>query len=157
MTVQTLGIARDAGREPPPMGIRLIALLSAALALYLAATGALLWAGRIWFSWGAPLLFTMEVAGPGAFFAGGAMYGVNAYGLFRRRNWARRLTFVLALAGAVMAIPDVSAAVAYVQLWRIVRTGGALIARVVVIWYLSQEGTRDAFGPAQGEQATRNP
>jgi hypothetical protein len=153
--VQTLDIQGDAQREPAPMGIRLIAAVSAALALYLGVAGALLLAGRIPFSWGAPLLFTMEVAGPGAFFAGAAIYGVNAYGLFRLRNWARRLTFVLALAGAVMAIPDVSAAVAYVQPWRIVRTGAALIARVVVIWYLSQEGTRDAF--TQSEQATRNP
>ncbi len=141
--MQTLGLQT---RESLPAAINLVAAASALAAAYLAVGGALLWAGMISFSWGAPLLFTLETAGPGAFFAGALVFALNAYGLLTRRNWARRLSIALALAGLIMSVPDVSAAVVYVQPWRIVRTGALMIARVVVLWYLFQESTAAAFG-----------
>jgi hypothetical protein len=130
---------------PRPNGVVAVAAGLLCIAIYLAIAGALLAAGAIPFSWGAYWLFGMETAGPFAFWLSAMVFAVNAYGLLRMKNWARRLTLVLMIAGIVVALPSVSAAVVAVRPLSIVREGAGVIGRVAVAWYLFQEHIAAAF------------
>jgi hypothetical protein len=135
----------EAAESGSPAGVRLIALASAAIAVYLAVMAALIAAGRVPFAWGAWLMGGAEVAGPAAFWLAAALLAVNAAGLWTRRGWARRLTIGIAAAGVFLAVPAISSAVAAAQPLRIAREGVGIIARVVVVWYCWQEHVAEIF------------
>ena len=94
---------------------------------------------------GATLLGGFETAGPYAFFLGSAAYGVTAYGLWTRRNWARRVAIALAGWGVLMAVPSASAAATEFNPVPLLLAGLPIIGRVVVIFYLMQPPVKDAF------------
>jgi hypothetical protein len=102
-------------------------------------------------SYGSVLLQAgLEQAGPIAFMIYGAVALTLARGLWTRRNWARRLTILLAGVGVALAVPAISAAVVDGRLWSVAREGLQIMVRVAVIFYLTQEPVHEWF-------ATRRP
>ena len=101
--------------------------------------------GVIGMSAGAPLLFGLELAGPYMFLITAGVAGAIAAGLLRRINLARRVAVLVAIAGVVMLVPSVSAAVTMVQFGALVRSGAGIIVRVIVAWYLSRGEIADEF------------
>jgi uncharacterized membrane protein YjfL (UPF0719 family) len=75
------------------------------------------------------------------------MAGVGAligWGLVRLNNWARWAAIAVAFVGIVMLIPSVSAAAVDLRaslLW----AGLGIIVRVMIVWYLFQTPTAEAF------------
>lgn len=101
--------------------------------------------GLISIAVGAPLLGGLEVAGPYAFFMAGVFAAFVGYGLTRFKNWARRLAIVVAIAGLVLLIPNVSNSVLGSRFGPLAWGGLGVIVRAMVIWYLSQPPVQDAF------------
>ena len=130
----------DRTQNPLSQGVRAIAVLFALCGLYLLAGGLLILVrpGSISMTVGAPLLFGLEIAGPYIFLIVGAVAGVIAWGLVRRMNLARHAAVLAAIAGVVMLVPAVSAAVVMVQAKSLIVSGFAVVIRVIVVWYLSQ-------------------
>ena len=87
----------------------------------------------------------LEQSGPISFLVYGALALGLAWGLWKRRGWARRLTLLLAAIGVVLAVPAISSAVVDSRTPSIVREGLQIMVRVAVIYYLSQEPVRDWF------------
>ena len=133
--------------NPLPQGIRAISALFAFCGVYLAVVGLLilLRPGLISMTVGAPLLFGLEIAGPYMFLLTAAVAGVIAWGLLRRLNVARHAAVLAAIAGIVMLVPAVSAAVVTMQAKALVLNGLATVIRVIVAWYLSQGHISDRF------------
>jgi hypothetical protein len=131
-------------REPNPAptlsGVRAVAALFAACALYLTAAGLLMLIrpGLLGMSVGAPLLFGLELAGPYMFLLMSLVAIGIAVGLMRRVNLFRRAAIVVAVAGIVMLVPPVSAAAVMVQPKALAFGGLGIIVRVMVAWYLSR-------------------
>src|SRR4029077_4165138 len=112
---------------------------SLCVGVYLAIAGGLLAAGSISFSWGAYWLGGFETAGPAAFWLAGAVFIANGFGLLAMKNWARRVTLMLAVAGIALAVPGITSAVVDFQPLRIAREGLGITARAAVLWYLFQQ------------------
>lgn len=107
---------------------------------------ALLTAGRIPLSTGAFLLGGgLEQLGPVAFVLYAAILLLLAMALWKRWRWARRATLLLAVIGIALAVPALSSAVMDTRAFAIAREGMQIIARVVVVYYLSQEPVKDWF------------
>jgi hypothetical protein len=68
-----------------------------------------------------------------------------AMALWKRWRWARRATLLLAVIGIALAVPALSSAVMDIRAFAIAREGMQIIARVVVVYYLSQEPVKDWF------------
>jgi hypothetical protein len=87
----------------------------------------------------------METLGPFVFLVFSCVMLVTALGLLKFQNWARHITIVFAGLGIYFSIPTVSAAVISGELLATIREGLQIIARMVAIWYLLQQPTRDRF------------
>jgi hypothetical protein len=133
--------------NPPPAGIRAIAALFALCGVYLGLAGLLMFIrpGLLGMSAGAPLLFGLELSGPYMFLLTGLVAGVVSFGLVRRINLCRHAATLIAIAGIVMSVPSVSAAVVMVQPGALIRGGLGIIARVIIAWYLSRQDVADEF------------
>jgi hypothetical protein len=141
----------DTTDNPLPAGVRVIAALFALCGLYLAIAGLvmLIHPGQISMTVGAPLLFGLELAGPYMFLLTGAVAGTIAGGMLRRINLARFAAVLAAVAGIVMLVPSVSAAVVMVQVRPLAIDGFAIVIRVVVAWYLWQGHVVEEFKKAR--------
>jgi hypothetical protein len=137
----------DLPTNPIPAGVRAIAALFALCGAYLAIIGGvmLLIPGTISMSAGAPLLFGLELAGPYMFLLMAALAGGIAWGLAKRKNIARRIASLVAIAGVVMLVPSVSAATVMVQPKALAVGGLGIIIRVMVAWYLYRPEIADEF------------
>lgn len=146
MSVPSIANDSDAA-SPLPQGVRAIAILFSACSLFLGICGLLilLRPGLISITVGAPLLFGLEIAGPYMFLIVSAVAAVIAWGLIRRKNFARRAAGLAAIAGVVMLLPAISAAVVTVQAKLLVVNGLAVVIRVMVVWYLSQGHIAEEF------------
>jgi len=131
---------KDPKSNPLPAGVRAIATLFALCGAYLGLAGLLMLArpGLLGMSIGAPLLFGLELAGPYMFLLMAAVAGAVAWGLMKRNNIARHAAILLAIAGVVMLMPSVSAAVVMAQAKPLAFGGLGIIVRVIVVWYLYQ-------------------
>lgn len=146
MSVPTITNNSDMA-HPLPQGVRAIAALFAVCGAFLVGAGLLilLRPGTISMTLGAPLLFGLEIAGPYMFLIAGAVSGLIAWGLARRINLARHAAVLAAIAGVVMLVPAVSAAVVMVNAKSLFVHGFAVVLRVMVVWYLSQGHIAEEF------------
>ena len=130
-----------------PAGVTAIAgiFLLAAAFLILAGLTMLVRPGLISMASGDPFLGGLELAGPYAFLLAGALGLLIGFGLLRLNNWARRAAALVAIAGVVMLVPDVSGAVISVHASGIIWGGLGVIGRVMIAWYLYQEPLAETF------------
>jgi hypothetical protein len=135
--------------NPIPSGVRAIAALFAMCGIYLGIAGALMLfrPGLVPMAAGAPLLFGLEVAGPYMFLLMAVIGAGIAWGLLELNNIVRHAATLIAIAGIVMLVPPVSAAVVTVQPKALVLGGLGIIVRVMVAWYLSRGHIADHFKP----------
>ena len=129
-----------------PGGVIAIAVLSFAVAAYLAAVGVLklLWPDAISLSLGAPFLHGLELWGPYIFLIAAAAGVAIAVGLLRLSNIARRLAIVVTIADIVLLIPKVSAETGDISP-RFFLAAAAVMVRVMIVWYLWQSWTAERF------------
>ena len=120
--------------------------------LFFAASAYMAILALVWFvnpnaiplSLGAPLLHGLELAGPYMFLIAAAVGLIVGFGLLRLNNLARRAAILIALVGIVMLIPKVSADASDISL-RFFVAGSALVARVMIVWYLWQGRVIERF------------
>lgn len=129
-----------------PTGVTVIAIVFFLAAAYLSVIGGLMLAapGMVSMALGAPLLSGLELAGPYMFLLLAGVAALIGWGILRLNNWARRAALAAGFVGAVMLIPDVSAAAVDFRpslLW----SGLGIVIRVAIVWYLFQEPTKEAF------------
>jgi hypothetical protein len=129
-----------------PGGVIAIAVLSFAVAAYLAAVGVLklLWPDAISLSLGAPFLHGLELWGPYMFLIAAAADAAIAIGLLRLNNIARRFAIVVTVADIVLLIPKVSAETGDFSP-RFFLAAAAVVMRVMIVWYLWQSSTAERF------------
>jgi len=132
-----------------PTGVTVISVLFFAVSAYLIAIGGamLLSPGSVGMRLGAPLLGGLELAGPYMFLLTGGVAALLGFGLLALNNWARRAAALVAIAGVVMLVPSVSAAVVTFHGSALVWGGLGVMLRVAVAWYLYQQPTVEAFEP----------
>jgi hypothetical protein len=137
----------DPNSNPLPAGIRAVAVLFNACGVYLGIAGLLMLVrpGLLGMAAGAPLLFGLELSGPYMFLLTAAVGAGVAWGLMKRNNIVRHAAILITLAGVVMLVPPVSAAVVMVQSKALAFGGLGIIVRVIVAWYLSRGEVADAF------------
>jgi len=130
-----------------PSGVTAIASVFFAVSAYLIVLGGamLVIPGSVGMRLGAPLLGGLELAGPYMFLLTGGVAALVGLGLLRLINWARRTAALLAIAGVVMLVPSVSAAVVTFHGPALVWGGLGVILRVAIAWYLYQQPTVEAF------------
>jgi hypothetical protein len=121
----------------------LVAFVSLAFATLLIAGGAPLSAGAFLLGGG------LEQLGPVAFVLYAGILLVIAAGLWKRWQWARRVTILVAVAGIAFAVPAISSAVADSRILAILREGLQIIVRVLIVFYLSQAPVKDWFAARQ--------
>lgn len=133
--------------SPKPTFIAALSVVFALAAAFLAFTGGVMLVSPDMFSFriGATLLGGFETAGPYAFLLGSSVYGLTAYGLWTRCNWARRTAIAIATWGIVMAVPSASAAAIEFDPVPLLLSGLPIIVRVIVIFYLMQPPVTDSF------------
>ena len=129
-----------------PAGITAIAIIFLAASAYLMLLGAVRLAdpGAVPLSLAAPLLHGLEIAGPYMFLIAAAIAALVGWGLLRINNLARRAAIVIAIAGMVLLLPKVSSETGDFSL-RFFLAALAVIARVMIVWYLWQASTAEAF------------
>lgn len=136
--------------ERRPRGVSAISGLLAATGLMALVFAFLSAVSMIPLSYGALLLQGgLEQRGPIAFLLYASIAFTLAWGLWSQHGWARRLTVLLAGIGIALGVPSVSSAVVDGRPFSIVREGLQIMVRVAVIYYLSQEPTRDWFAARQ--------
>lgn len=130
-----------------PAGVSAIASVFFLTAAYLAALAAimLLRPGAVSLTLGAPLLGGLELAGPYMFLLVAAVGVVIATGLLWLQNWARWLAIAAAAAGIFLLMPEVSAAVIEFRGAALLWSGLGIVVRVMIVRYLFQEPTIEAF------------
>ena len=130
-----------------PSGITAIAVLFFAVSAYLLVLGGamLVAPGSVGMRLGAPLLGGLELAGPYMFLLAGSVVALLGVGLLRLNNWARRAAAIVAIAGVVMLVPSVSAAVVTFHGSALFWGGLGVMLRVAIAWYLYQQPTVEAF------------
>jgi len=135
-----------------PQGVRAIAALFALCGVYLGIAGGLMLVrpGLVPLAAGAPLLFSLELAGPYMFLLTAVVGAGIAWGLLKLNNIVRHAATLIAIAGIVMLVPPVSAAAVMVQPKALVFGGLGIIVRVMVAWYLSQGHIADQFKAPPG-------
>lgn len=132
-----------------PLGVRALAIFMTMLAVVSLLFAALVFFGPMPLSAGAFLLGGgLEQLGPLAFALYAVLLGVLALALVRRWKGARRLTMLLAAVGIALAVPAISSAVVDQRWLAVLRDGLQIMVRVVVIFYLSQEGVKEWFAAA---------
>jgi len=106
----------------------------------------LIGAGKIPLSKGAFLLGGgLEQLGPIAFVLYAALLLVLGVALWRRLRFARQAAVLVAIIGVALAVPAISSAVMDSRLFAIAREGLQIIARVMIVFYLSQDPVKDWF------------
>jgi hypothetical protein len=135
-----------------PSGVRAIAALFGLCGIYLGIAGGLMLVrpGLVPMAAGAPLLFGLELAGPYMFLLTAVVGAGIAWGLLELNNIVRHAATLVAIAGIVMLVPAVSAAVVMIQPKALVFGGLGIIVRVMVAWYLSQGHIADHFKAPPG-------
>ena len=130
-----------------PTGVTVISSLFFAVSVYLIAIGGamLLSPGSVSMRLGAPLLGGLELAGPYMFLLTGSVASSLGIGVLFLNNWARRAAALVAIAGVVMLVPSVSAAVVTFHGSALAWGGLGVMVRVAVAWYLYQQPTVEAF------------
>ena len=129
-----------------PAGVAAIAIAFFLASVYLGSIAIIMLAspGTASMALGAPLLGGLELAGPYMFLLTAGVGALIGWGLLRLNSWARRAAVVVAFVGVFMLVPVVSAAAVDFRaslLWG----GLGIVVRVIVVWYLFQEPTREAF------------
>ena len=87
----------------------------------------------------------MVTMGPALFGIAAVIYAAVGYGLLGLRNWARRVAIVVTAVGLYFLVPVISSAVADLRIAGIAVNGAQIIVRVIVLWYLMQQGVSEAF------------
>jgi hypothetical protein len=130
-----------------PSGITASALVFLSASAYLLVAGLIMLVspGTVSMAAGAPLLGGLELAGPFMFLLIAAVGLVIAIGLLWLHKWARRVAILVAGIGVVLLLPSVSSAVVDFRLGKLAWGGLAMIVRVVIVWYLQQQETREFF------------
>lgn len=129
-----------------PAGVVAIAVLFFLTSAYLT-TLAIIWfinPDAFPLSLAAPLLHSLELAGPYMFLIAAAVAVIVGIGLLRLNNYARRATILIALAGIVMLIPKMSAAAVDITP-NLFIVAIQVIVRVMIVWYLWQNWTAERF------------
>lgn len=134
-------------RTPVAAGIKAIAIVFFLAAAYLGLLAGIMLAspGAVSMALGAPLLSGLELAGPYMFLLVASVGAAIGWGLLRLNNWARRAATLAALIGVVMLVPSVSANAISLQLGNLAWGGLGIVVRVMIVWYLFQEPTKDSF------------
>jgi hypothetical protein len=145
--VTTLSIVQPGkGRIVRPPGVTGVAVLFAAAAFASFAFAALTALGRDPLSAGAFLVGGgMELAGPLVYVIFAALCAIASIGLSKMARWSRWLAIAIAAWGMWQGVMPISSAVIDFRLGALVREGVAFIVRGVIVWYLLQGETRDAF------------
>jgi hypothetical protein len=131
--------------ERPPI-VAGITIVFALLAIASLAFVVLLATGSIPLSAGALLLGGgLEQLGPLAFILHGTIATAIAVGLWRGWRWARLVAILFAAIGVLLDLPAISSAVVDTRLAALSRGAFQTIARVIVIYGLSQEPAKDWF------------
>ena len=129
-----------------PWGVAAVSSLLALIGVASAVLAVLVFLHAVPLSYGSFVLQGgLEQSGPIAFLIYGAVTLALAWGVWARHSWARRLTVLLAAIGVAFAVPAISSAVADGRLFSVAREGLQIMARVAVIYYLSQEPVREWF------------
>ena len=87
----------------------------------------------------------MEQSGPISFLIYAGVLGAVSAGLWKGYAWTRRVAVLLAVAGIVLVIPEISSAVADGCLGAMAREALQIMVRVIIVYYLSQEPVRNWF------------
>jgi uncharacterized membrane protein YjfL (UPF0719 family) len=129
-----------------PDGVKWTSIVFLVAAAYLCLIGIVMLVspGAVSMALGAPLLSGLELAGPYMFLLMASVGALIGWGLLRLNNWARRAAIAAAFVGVVMLVPGVSAAAVDFRaslLWG----GLGIIIRVIIVWYLFQSPTAEAF------------
>ena len=129
-----------------PAGVIAIAALCAIAGVAALGFAALAMAQVVPLSSGAFLIGGgLEQLGPIAFLLYAALMILLAVALWKPWRWARRVAILVAAIGIAMAVPGLSSAVMDSRIFAIAREGLQIIARVVVVFYLSQDPVKDWF------------
>jgi hypothetical protein len=133
--------------EPRPSGVTAIAVAFLSAAAFLLGVGLIMLVrpGTVSMAAGAALLGGLELAGPFMFLLMAAVGLVIAIGLLRLHMWARRVAILVAGIGVLLLLPSVSSAVVDFRIGKLAWGGLGMIVRVVIVWYLHQEETREFF------------
>ncbi len=129
-----------------PAGVVAIAVLFFLASAYLT-TLAIIWLlnpDAFPLSLAAPLMHGLELAGPYMFLICAAAGVIVGIGLLRLSNYARRAAILIAVAGIVMLIPQMSAAAVDISAELFI-VAIQVIVRVVIVWYLWQNWTAKEF------------
>lgn len=132
--------------ERVPRGVIAIAVLFLLVSAYLLGLTVLQWVSpdSVSLTLGTPLLHGLELAGPFMFLITAGIAAVVGFALLRLRNLGRRAAIVIALAGAVLLIPKVSADSSDFSL-RFFLAGSGITIRVMIVWYLWQSRVVEQF------------
>jgi hypothetical protein len=128
-------------------GVTAVAVVFLLAAAYLLVVGLimLLRPGAVSMAAGAPLLGGLELAGAYMFLLTAAVGGVIGLGLLHMHNWARWVAIAIAGIGVLFLLPAVSTAVVDFRSGNLAWGGLGMIVRVMIVWYLCQSTTREAF------------
>ena len=88
---------------------------------------------------------TLATWGAAALLLFAALSGAAAFGLWRLRNWGRRLAALLAAAGVALLVPEIASAVADARLLPILRVGAGVLVRLMILQYLWRSDVRESF------------
>jgi len=129
-----------------PAGVAAIVALCGVTALTSLVFAILIARGQMPLSSGAVLLGGgMEQLGPLVFLLYAMLLVLLAVALWRRWQFARRATVLVAIIGIGLAVPAISSAVVDSRVFAIAREGLQIIVRVMIVFYLSQEPVKDWF------------
>jgi hypothetical protein len=137
----------DPSTHPRPLVITVLALTFLLAGAYLLAAGLilLLRPGTLAMAAGSYFLSGLETAGPIMFLLGALAYGITGFGLWKLHPLARRAAILIAIYGAVMAVPVLSSAATGQHFAPLVREGIPFILRVLVIFFLLLGPQIEAF------------
>lgn len=146
MVGSMLSLNPQADARERPRGVAVIVVVCELFSAISLALAALLLVHVVPLSAGASLLGGgFEQLGPVAFFLYGASLAVLGLALWRRWKGARRAAIVLAAAGIFLAMPAISSAFGDERIYAVLREAAQIMARVLVIYYLSQEPVKEWF------------
>jgi hypothetical protein len=130
-----------------PAGVTAVAAAFLLAAVYLLAVGLtmLVRPEVVGMSVGSELLGAYRFSGPYIFLSVATIGAAVSLGLWRLHRWARWAAIILAVFGLVMLVPSVSAAVVFFRMGKLALGGLGVVIRTIIIWYLFQEPTVNAF------------
>jgi hypothetical protein len=134
-----------------PAGVTAVAAAFLLAAVYLLVVGLtmLIRPEVIGMTVGSELLGEYRFSGPYVFLLVAAVGAAVTFGLWRLHRWARWAAIILAVMGLVMLVPSVSAAVVFFRMAKLALGALGVIVRTMIVWYLFQEPTVNAFAGHQ--------